>query len=143
MDQLNEKIAYLAGLAEGLDIDTSTKEGKLLKSIVEAMGEISDEIVGLQSDVADLEELVDEIDEDLGSVEEEVFSDELEDDYDVDEEDDDYFEITCPNCDEKIYLDGEMLTTEESITCPNCNEPIELEFDFGTDCCCDDCNHDH
>ena len=127
MDQLNEKIAYLAGLAEGLDIDTSTKEGKLLKAIVEAMGEISDEIVGLQSDVADLEELVDEIDEDLGSV----------------EEDDDYFEITCPNCDEKIYLDGEMLTTEESITCPNCNEPIELEFDFGTDCCCDDCNHDH
>ena len=73
MDQLNEKIAYLAGLAEGLDIDTSTKEGKLLKAIVEAMGEISDEIVGLQSDVADLEELVDEIDEDLGSVEEDVY----------------------------------------------------------------------
>ena len=109
MEQLKEKIAYLAGLAEGLDLDTTTKEGKLLKAIVGALEDIAEEVASLDEEIGEIEELIDEIDYDLGAVEEDLYEDEEEDDWDdEDEYEDDYFEITCPNCDEKIYIDEEI-----------------------------------
>ena len=39
MSNLTEKAAYLKGLMQGLDIDQTTKEGKLLAAMVELMDE--------------------------------------------------------------------------------------------------------
>ena len=137
---IGEKMSYIAGLAEGLDIDKTTKEGKLLTAIVEALNDIVDEIKAISSDMTDLEDLVDELDEDLGAVEEELYMygedddfDFEDDDYDFDD-DDDCYEITCEKCGDKIYIDGDMIMSDEDIKCPNCGEPIEFEF-----CDCDDC----
>ena len=58
MDQLKEKIAYLAGLAEGLDLDTDTKEGKLLKAIVGALEDVAEEISSLDDEIGEMEELL-------------------------------------------------------------------------------------
>lgn len=141
MEQLTEKIAYLAGLAEGLDIDTGKKEGKLLMAIVDALGDIAKEMRDIVLDVADLSDLVDEIDEDLGNVEDEIYPEEDCCCCGEEDDDDDYFEITCPNCDEEIYVDGEMLESNDEIVCPNCGEPIELEICCDCeDCDCEDCN---
>ena len=41
---VTEKAAYLKGLAEGLAIDSSTPEGKLLLTMVDVMGEMADTI---------------------------------------------------------------------------------------------------
>ena len=41
---ISEKVAYLEGLAEGLALDTETKEGKLLAAIVDVLGEIAEEL---------------------------------------------------------------------------------------------------
>ena len=38
--ELGEKMSYLQGLLDGLDIDTSTKEGKLLVQMTEVMKEM-------------------------------------------------------------------------------------------------------
>ena len=35
--EISEKVAYLKGLAEGLALDTDTKEGKLLTAIIDVL----------------------------------------------------------------------------------------------------------
>ena len=36
-----EKVAYIKGLAEGLALDDSTKEGKVLAAIIDVLGDIT------------------------------------------------------------------------------------------------------
>jgi hypothetical protein len=61
-----EKAAYLKGLLEGLDIDCSKPEGKMLSALVDAFGEIADEVSDLNAQTDHLYEYVDELDHDLG-----------------------------------------------------------------------------
>ena len=72
--KLTEKMAYLQGLIEGLDIDTSTKEGKVLMQMSELMKEVVVYVDDLQSQVDELTELCDNLDEDLGDLEREVYN---------------------------------------------------------------------
>jgi DNA-directed RNA polymerase subunit delta len=135
VDYLYEKVSYLKGLAEGLNIDDSTKEGKLLLHMLSALEDFADAMDELYERQEDLEEYVSYMDEDLADVEEEVFSDYEDDDYydyemfDDDDTDFDYVEIECPNCHEEIYLDKELMDDECEIECPNCHESIIAEID--------------
>ncbi|MEG0692268.1 MAG: hypothetical protein RR444_04215 [Oscillospiraceae bacterium] len=138
-----ESVAYLKGLAEGLDIDASKKEGKLLTAIIDVLGEMAASITDLEEVCDELDELVDIIDEDLGSVEEDLYCDDEDDDDDYEMEDDELYEVTCPNCNNVVYLDEEMIVSGE-VDCPECGQKLEFDID---DCCCegDDCdcdNHD-
>ena len=133
MSYLTEKMAYIGGLAEGLDIDETTKEGKLLMALVEAISDIADEIDEIEEYQDEMQAQLDEVDEDLAEIEDIFYDD--EDDFD----DDDEFSVECPNCGDLIYLDLETLEDCDKITCPGCNEEIELEFDCDCDCdCCAD-----
>ena len=66
--KLTEKMSYLQGLIDGLDIDSSTKEGKALLQMSEVMSEMVLYVEDLQSQVDELTELCDILDEDLGIV---------------------------------------------------------------------------
>lgn len=137
--KLTEKMSYLQGLIDGLDIDTSTKEGKALTQMTEVMSELVLYVEDLQSQVDELTELCDILDEDLGQVEddfyddgcgdcEDCFEDDDDDDYDFDEDDDELYEVTCPTCGDTILIDEGMIE-EGSINCPNCNELLEFDVD--------------
>ena len=54
MASLEEKVAYLKGLLEGMEIDTEKGEGKLIAKIVEALGEITEEIAFVEEDMDEL-----------------------------------------------------------------------------------------
>ena len=43
METLASKVAYIKGLAEGLNISSETPEGKVLLKLIEAVDEIADE----------------------------------------------------------------------------------------------------
>lgn len=130
-----EKVAYIKGLAEGLELDASTKEGKILEAVINLLGDITEEICEIEDGCDELMEQIDAVDEDLSSVEEIIYGDDDDDCCGCDEcDDDELYEIECPACHDVIYLDEDMLE-DEGMTCPNCG--TELEFDF--DCCCDDC----
>lgn len=137
-----EKIAYIKGLAEGLGVDDSTKEGKVLNAIIELLGDITEEICDIEEGCDEICEQLDAVDEDLSSLEDIIYEDDdcdcdCCDDEDCDCCDDEVYEIECPACNDIIYLDAEMLE-EEGMVCPNCG--TNLEFDFDCDCgCCDDC----
>ena len=76
--KLTEKMSYLQGLLDGLEVDTSTKEGKALMQMSDVMQEMVMYVEDLQAQVDELTELCDILDADLGDVEEEVFD--LDDD---------------------------------------------------------------
>jgi hypothetical protein len=142
---LSEKAAYIQGLADGLDLDETTKEGKLIAALIDLIGEMTDAINALEEDVDTLNDYIEEIDEDLGAVEEIVYEecgcdcdcdcdcdcgcdcdydDEDDDDWDDDEYvEEDYFEVECPSCGETICFDGSI--DPEELACPACGEKFE------------------
>jgi polyhydroxyalkanoate synthesis regulator phasin len=71
--KLTEKMSYLQGLLDGLEIDNSTKEGKALLQMSEVMSELVVYVEDLQSQVDELTELCDILDEDLGQVEDDLY----------------------------------------------------------------------
>lgn len=140
-----EKIAYIKGLAEGLDLNCETKEGKILTAIIDLLGDITEEICDIEDGCDELMEQLDAVDEDLSSLESIIYEDDCDcdcdcgcdDDCDCDCCEDEVYEIECPACNDVIYLDADMLD-EEGMTCPNCGTELEFDFDFDCDCgCCD------
>ena len=140
MSKLTDRVSFLKGLAEGLDLDTDKKEGKLLAAIIDVLDDIAVEIEDIETACDDMSDQLDAVDEDLSEIEENIY-DECDCDCDDEDcdccdcEDDEVYEVECPECHDVIYLDEEMLL-EGGIACPNCG--TDLEFDF--DCCEDDCD---
>ena len=124
---VTEKVAYLKGLAKGLDLAQDKAETKMFDAIMEVLEDMALTVSDLEDEVAELGEQIDAVDEDLADVEELVFGD-------YDDDGDEMYEVECPACHETIYLD-ESILEDGAIECPNCG--TELEFDF--DCDCDDC----
>jgi hypothetical protein len=93
MDFLYEKISYLKGLADGLDVKADTKEGKLFNALLEVIEEIADGMSDIVEEQEEMNEYLDLLDEDLTTVEEELFDDvEIDEDDDYDFDDDDYYD---------------------------------------------------
>ena len=131
--EISEKVAYLKGLAEGMELDTEKKEGKLLSAIIDVLEDIALELEDIEDEQAELSEGLDAVSDDLEDVEDVVFEDwdEDDDEYEEDEldEDEDCYATTCPTCEETIYFDESVLADGEVI-CPNCGE--KLEFDLSS-----------
>ena len=66
---VTEKVAYLKGLAEGLGIQEDSKEGKLLKAVMDVLADLAVSVEDLEDYTAELTEQVDAIDEDLDALE--------------------------------------------------------------------------
>ena len=124
---ISEKVAYLKGLAEGLNIDTDkSKEGKLINVMIGILEEIALSIEDLEENSLALGEEIDVLSDDLADVEDVVFDDEDEDE-DEEDFDDDWFEVECPNCDEVLVVDEDALA-EGYIKCPNCDTEYSLDL---------------
>ncbi len=146
---ITEKAAYLNGLADGLEYDKTTKEGKLIAALIDLVQEMASEIADLREDVESLDTAIDELneyaeelDEDLQDVEDyldekaDALDDEDDEDWDefdgeecdgdcascdgCDCENEDYFEIVCPSCGETVCFDSEL--DPENLLCPACGE---------------------
>lgn len=130
---ISEKVAYIKGLAEGLELDSNDKNSKVLKAIIELLEDVALTVEDLEDGCAELCEQIDAVDEDLSNLEDYVYDDE-EDYEDEDFEDDEVYEVTCPACNDIVYLDEDMLA-EGEIACPNCGTNLEFDFDCDCDCC--------
>ena len=147
---IKEKVAYLMGLAEGLGLDSESKEGKLISVIIDTLADMADELDVLAETTEEMIDEIDAISEDLADVEDFLMEEDEDDDdvYDFgglndlyDDEDDfdcdcdcccddeDEFSYTadCPNC------AGEVVLTEEDLVngwamCATCGEKLEIEF---------------
>lgn len=113
MDFLYEKISYLRGLADGLDVKADTREGKLFNALLGVIEEIADGLSDIVEEQDEVNEYLDLLDEDLTTIEEEIFGD-LEIDEDDDDYDDDYdFDFDDDEYDDD-YDDFENLDIKEN-----------------------------
>lgn len=141
---ITEKVAYLKGLAEGLALDESKPEAKLISAMIDVLDDIALTVSDLEDGMDLISEQLDAVDEDLDELEGYVYED-LDDcccdDCCDDEDEEEYYDVECPSCGEVICVDGDILE-EGSINCPKCNELLEFEIDYDCDCddCCDDCD---
>jgi len=129
---LTEKAAYLKGLADGLDFDKETKEGKLIAALIDMVDALAAKVEELDLDVEELNDYCEELDEDLHDVEE-VLLDDM-DDYDCDGECDECefadecdfcegpYEIECPGCGETVCFDEDVDPTD--LACPACGKKL-------------------
>ena len=142
---LTEKIAYIKGLAEGLTLDESKPEVKVINAILELLDDMAYSVSEMEDLFDELSAQVDEIDQDLADVESDVYDDECDcddccdDDFDEDE-DNPFYEVTCGACGQKLNVSEDVLL-EGEIECPNCGELLEFDFSglFDEDCCDDEC----
>ena len=121
---ISEKVAYLKGLAEGLNLDTEkSKEGKLISVMIGILEELAMSVEDLEENALNLGEEIDVLSDDLADVEEVVF----EDDEDEEDYDDDWFEVECPTCGADIMVDDEALADGE-VECPSCGTRYAMEL---------------
>lgn len=121
---ITEKVAYIKGLLEGLSLDESKPETKVIKAIVEALDDIALTAADTEERVENLEGYCDELDDDLAVLEDEVYGD--VDDGDYDDEDEGVICVECPNCGEEVCLDDSM--DFDKIKCPACGEEFSCEI---------------
>ena len=135
--EILEKVAYMKGLAEGLGLDAKTKEGKLLKVIMDILDDMALELQDIHAEQGELEEGLDAVSDDLADVETYLYELDGEDE----EDDEEVYQTTCPNCQEDVFFDEDILA-EGSILCPNCGEKLEFDLEAPADCaggCCGAC----
>ena len=147
---LSEKSAYLKGLMDGLNLSTEPDEGKMIRAIVELLGDVTKTLGDVQETTIAISDELDEIEDDLDAIEDFIMSmdeDEYEDEEDFDDEDDfelddedleegfDFgdeettvYEVSCPVCGTVIAFDEETLEAG-SIICEECGENLEFTFD--------------
>ena len=119
---ISEKVAYLKGLAEGLNLDTEkSKEGKLISVMIGILEELAMSVEDLEENALNLGEEIDVLSDDLADVESIVY-DEDDEDYD-----DDWFEVECPTCGETLVVDDKALADGE-VECPECGSRYALDL---------------
>lgn len=151
---INEKVAYLKGLMEGLGFKPETPEQKVIASVVDILEDLAGSVTDLEGDMDYALDYIEELDADLGEVEEFVYTgpdddyfddeyyddddeyfDDEDDDYDFDDDDDEdeeVYEFECPECGNKFYFTNELADKQE-IICPACQKRLTFDADTSDD----------
>lgn len=142
---LSSRISYIRGLAEGLKLDESNDEVKVLNEIIDFLAQMTDEVEELEECYDESVDIVDTLNDDLSMLEDVVYGDFEEEDEDCsscstgckgcctsqeDEDDGDIpmYEVTCPQCDKKISVSENQLL-EGEVECPDCDAVLEFDLD--------------
>ena len=137
---MKEKAAYLKGLIDGLGIDESTKEGKVIKAMSELLSEMAETVDSIDEDVTHAYDQINDLSEELEDLEADLYEDEdaedeeddSDDETEADDDDDNadvasepYYEVACPACGETVYVSEDDLDAGEAI-CPSCKVAFEV-----------------
>ena len=140
---LSEKVAYLKGVAEGLKFDPDkTTEGKLISMMMDILEHLSLNTEEDDDSIQALADQLDDVSDSLAMLEDYVYSEEfpdVEDEYDDEEDDaeealqaleeDGFFELECPNCDDTLVVDKSVLDSGR-VVCPGCGQEFEIELGY-------------
>ena len=138
--ELSKKAAYLQGLVDGLGVDESTKEGKIIKVMSALLAEMAEALEGVDEDLSRAYDQINDLSDELEDLEADLYEDEDEDEDDEDDEedaddanDDDiasepFYEVACPNCGETVYVSEDDLDAGEA-NCAHCGVTFEVALE--------------
>lgn len=126
MNNISKKVGYLRGLMEGMEFDINSANGKLIKGIVELLGDLSDRVEIIDELLDDLNDYVESIDDDLSLLEGSDSEDGFH--FSDDEDDDDMdFDDDFDEAEDHLHLlhsEPKVEESEETLAgalCPKCN----------------------
>lgn len=127
---ISEKVSYIKGLAEGLALDDSTKEGRIIGAMLDVLTDIADNLNEVDEELDDVASVMTDIEESVADLEDEVYGEyDDEDDDDFDEDDlGELYETTCPACNNTIRFDYEQ-AEKGGMDCPNCGQHLQFELE--------------
>ena len=152
--ELSNKAAYLQGLVDGLGVDESTKEGKIIKAMSALLAEMAEALEGMDEDLSRAYDQINDLSDELEDLEADLYEDEDDDedddedegDEDEDDEDDEddeedaddandddiasepFYEVACPNCGETVYVSEDDLDAGEA-NCAHCGVTFEVALE--------------
>ena len=127
--ELNKKAAYLQGLVDGLGVDESTKEGKIIKAMAALLGEMADAIAAMDEDLTHAYDQINDLSEELEDLEADLYEDE---DADDDIASEPFYEVACPACGETVYVSEDDLDAGEA-NCAHCGVTFEVALEGDED----------
>jgi len=125
VEDLKKKVAYLQGLAEGLDVSGDSRQGRIINGILDTLAGLSDALGTVEAEGKNLEEYMELVDQDLAFLEDQY--------YGTEGLDEGLVEIDCPACGEPLTVESEWLvdSDEMEITCPTCGGRVFPTGDEG------------
>ena len=138
--ELSKKAAYLQGLVDGLGVDESTKEGKIIKVMSALLAEMAEALESVDEDLSRAYDQINDLSDELEDLEADLYEDEDDDEDDEDDEedaddanDDDiasepFYEVACPNCGETVYVSEDDLDAGEA-NCAHCGVTFEVALE--------------
>ena len=148
--ELSNKAAYLQGLVDGLGVDESTKEGKIIKVMSALLAEMAEALEGVDEDLSRAYDQINDLSDELEDLEADLYEDEDDDEEDEDDEDEDdededdeedaddandddiasepFYEVACPNCGETVYVSEDDLDAGEA-NCAHCGVTFEVALE--------------
>lgn len=136
MDKLSQRISYLKGMMEGIDVSVQTREGKILREMAQLMEDMAFSLRRIKRHVDEQDEYIEAIDEDLNDLELLIYDDddelELYDEEDMDDMydgdyDQDVFDVDDDIITLTLYTDDENESGYHEVECPNCQEYIIIQ----------------
>ena len=142
--ELSKKAAYLQGLVDGLGVDESTKEGKIIKAMSALLAEMAEALEGMDEDLSRAYDQINDLSDELENLEADLYEDEDDDEDEGDEDEDDeedaddandddiasepFYEVACPNCGETVYVSEDDLDAGEA-NCAHCGVTFEVALE--------------
>ncbi len=117
MGNIKERVAYLQGLTQGLNVNERSAEGKLLINIIDVLDDMAEEFNNIQMVQEDLETYIESMDDDLTDLEDEVYED-------IDNQE--LVEVQCPSCHETVSFESSLLESDDDleVSCPHCGDIV-------------------
>ena len=110
---ITENASYIKGLAEGLELDSSTKEGKVILKLIDLVSDLAEKVSVLENENSELYDYMEQMAEDIIDLEDLVYGDEESEDFedysDLNDDDDDF---VFDEDDEYYATPGSVTTTK-------------------------------
>ena len=125
---LNAKAAYIRGLMTGMDFDADSKNGKVIAAMMDLLEEMAAQVTEHDNALDQVYDELETLDQDLDDMVADLYGDDEKESDDEDAED--LYEVTCPNCGAVSTVDEETLLDQESeLVCPNCGAAFDVELE--------------